>query len=265
MHRPQIALLDASHGSPHTRRNFRRELAADVVVFDVTEGELPADFSFDGCVVSGSRSSVYWGEEWVHPLSTWIEDAHERGLPALGVCFGHQLLASALGGDVDAMGEYEIGYREIEHTGESAIFDGVDRRFTAFTTHSDEVVRLPPGAELLAENDYSIHAFQKDDAYGVQFHPEYDVETARELVDEKDLPARKRRRVIEGINENNYRASLEAKRVFDNFLKIVGETSVDESVDESVESVVVEESSVVEGSSVVEESSAVDESATVES
>ncbi|MFD1598649.1 type 1 glutamine amidotransferase [Halobellus rarus] len=219
--RLRLALLDASHGDEHTPRNFRRELDADLVEFDVTDNERPAGFDFDGVVVTGSRSSVYWDRDWIRPLLDYVAEADERGLPILGVCYGHQVVAAALGGRVEDMGEYEIGYREIWKTSDDELLAGVPQRFTAFTTHSDAVTELPPGAELLAENDYGVHAFRRGDAWGVQFHPEYDRETAVAITNEKDLSERRRRSVLEGIDDENYAAACRTKRLFDNFTDAV--------------------------------------------
>jgi GMP synthase (glutamine-hydrolysing) len=218
MSRLRIAFLNAAHEGENTRRNFRRELDADLVEFDVTSGHLPGGFEFDGAVVSGSRSSVYWDEPWIPQVKTWVERAAETGMPMLGVCYGHQLLADALGGEVRDMGEYEIGYREITHSGDSRLFEGIDERFVAFTTHSDEVVELPPGAESIAENEYGNHGFRKGDVFGVQFHPEYDAATAEEVTRGKDLPDERIEAVLDGINDENYDAACEAKVVFENFL-----------------------------------------------
>ena len=217
-------MLNAAHGGDHTRRNFRREVDADLVEFDVTEREFPADFAFDGCIVTGSRASVYWDEPWIGELKAWVGDAVEAGLPFLGVCYGHQLLADVLGGRVEGMDEYEIGYRTVEHDG-SLLFEGVDEAFTVFTTHSDRVAELPPGAELTAENDYGIHGFRKDDVFTVQFHPEYDMETARTVTEGKDdqLSDERLQGVLDGITEENFAAACEAKTLFDNFTAYVRE------------------------------------------
>ena len=223
MSQVRLAVLNAAHNDANTRRNFRRELDADLVEFDVTSGQLPATFAFDGCVVTGSRSSVYWDEPWIQPVKEWVAAAIERDLPFLGVCYGHQLLADVLGGRVADMGEYEIGYREIEHTGDSRLFDGVCERFTAFTTHSDAVVELPPGAVELAANEYGVHAFRQAHVFGVQFHPEYDTETATAVTSGKDLPDERIRAVLDGITDENYAAACEAKLVFENFVDYVRE------------------------------------------
>lgn len=220
MSRPRLVLLNAAHDGGPTRRNFRRELPADLVEFDATAGELPAHTEFDGCLVTGSRSSVYWDEDWIPPTKAWVRAAIDDGVPMLGVCWGHQLLADVLGGTVEDMGEYEIGYRTVEHRG-GPLFAGVDESFLVFTTHSDRVAELPPGADLLAENDYGAHAFRKDRVFGVQFHPEYDAATAEAVTRGKDLPDERIQRVLDGITRENYLQACEAKQVFDNFVDYV--------------------------------------------
>ncbi|USZ69598.1 type 1 glutamine amidotransferase [Halorussus salilacus] len=217
MSRLRIAFINAAHEGESTRRNFRRELDADLVEFDATGGDLPETLEYDGVVISGSRSSVYWDEEWIPPTKEWVGEAVGAGLPCLGVCWGHQLLADVLGGDVRDMGEYEIGYREVEHTGDSQLFEGIDERFTVFTTHSDAVVELPPDATEIASNDYSNHGFRKGHVFGVQFHPEYDMATAEEVTKGKDLPDERLRKVLDGIHDENYGRACEAKTLFENF------------------------------------------------
>lgn len=217
---PRLAVLDASHGDRNTKRNFRRELDASLVEFDATSGQLPDTFDYDGAVVTGSRSSVYWDEPWIASLKEWVGEAIDRKIPFLGICYGHQLLADVLGGSVEDMGVYEIGYNEISHD-DSRLFSGIDEEFLAFTTHSDAVVDLPPGAEPLAENEYSNHGFRKDRVFGVQFHPEYDMETAEGLTRRKDLTDERRAEVLDGITEENYDAACEAKLVFENFTDYV--------------------------------------------
>ncbi|QLG49794.1 type 1 glutamine amidotransferase [Natrinema halophilum] len=221
----RIAVLNAAHRDENTTRNFRRELDASLAEFDVTDGTVPDTFEYDGVVVTGSRASVYWDDDWISPVAEWVGEAIDRGVPFLGICWGHQLLADVLGGTVADMGVYEVGYSEIEHTGDSRLFDGIDETFTAFTSHSDEVVELPPGATPLASNEYSNHGFRMDRVFGVQFHPEYDSKTARELVHRKELSDERLESVLGEITEENYRLASEAKLVFDNFLAFVEETN----------------------------------------
>lgn len=224
MTRLRIALLNAAHDGYDTRRNFRREVDADLVEYHAPERELPDTLVFDACIVTGSRASVYWDEPWIGDLKAWVGEAIERGVPCLGVCFGHQLLADVLGGAVEDMGEYEIGYRTVQHSGESMLFEGIDTEFTAFTTHSDRVARLPPGAERIAENDYGIHGFRKGHVFAVQFHPEYDMEAAELVTRGKDgLGDERIQRVLSDITEENYSVACEAKTLFENFTGYVRE------------------------------------------
>jgi len=222
MSRPRLALLIGAHEPAATRRNFRRELDADLVEYHLPDGDIPDRFDIDGAVITGSRASVYWDEHWIDPTKEWVGDAIERDVPFLGVCYGHQLLADVLGGTVEGMGEYEIGYRTVEHAG-SPLFDGVDEEFTVFTTHSDRVVELPPGAEPIAENDYGNHGFRAGHVFGVQFHPEYDADTAANVTRGKDdqLSEERIQGVLKGITPENYRAACEAKGVFENFVEYV--------------------------------------------
>jgi GMP synthase (glutamine-hydrolysing) len=222
---PRIALLNAAEKEASTSRNFRRELDADVVEFHCPSGELPDDYRYDAFVITGSWASVYWEREWIGQLKTWVGGAVEAGLPGLGVCYGHQLLADVMGGRVEAMDGYEIGYRTVEQDGRNRLLDGVPDDFTVFTTHSDRVVDAPPGATVFAKNDYGIHGFRKDRVFAVQFHPEYDMEMARDVTAGKrdTLSEARIERILADITDENYEAACKVKRLFDNFLTYVRE------------------------------------------
>jgi GMP synthase (glutamine-hydrolysing) len=222
-------------GDTPAESNFRRELDAAVTTFEVSERDLPpsietvAAWPFDAAVISGSQTSVYDDEPWIETVTSWTSEAVAAGVPVLGVCWGHQLLAQAVGGFVDPMGRYELGYREIERVGEDPLFSGIDETFLAFETHSDEVTRLPGDATILAENDRSIQAFRIENAWGVQFHPEYDRQTARWVtenkrgeVDDAELEA-----VLDGITQDNAERAREATLVFENFLDVAARASVE--------------------------------------
>ena len=219
MTRLRFALLNAAHDGANTRRNFRREIDADLAEFDATDARLPDHTDFDGIVVTGSRSSVYWDEPWIPELVEYVSRAADDGVPILGVCYGHQVLAEALGGRVAGMDGFEIGYNTVRHRGDE-LFADVDESFTVFTTHGDAVVDLPPGATLVAENEYGVHAFRHGHCWGVQFHPEYDVRTAREVTEGKRdrLDDARVDDVLAGIKPEAYDAACEAKSIFDNFV-----------------------------------------------
>jgi GMP synthase (glutamine-hydrolysing) len=223
-----IALLDASLGTDHAERNFRREIDADLAVYNVNRGEMPASLApsgaggadapapFDAAIITGSQSSVYDDRPWIAPLKERVRQGLAAGLPTLGVCWGHQLLAEVLGGRVEG-GDYELGYVEVEQVHDDPIFEGIPDPFTVFATHSDHVVEMPPEATVLARNPVGVQAFRQGRAYATQFHPEYDLQTARSMIESKDLPASRLDTAHATCTDANVEAARAPKRLFDNF------------------------------------------------
>ena len=223
---PTVAVFDASVGETPAEENIRRVLDADITMYKGSEGAIPPSVSatewrFDGVVITGSQTSVYDDRDWIHEATEWIRRVHEADVPVLGICWGHQFLAQALGGRVVDMGEYELGYESITRLGDDPLFEGVPREFLSFETHSDRVAELPPGARTLARNDNGVQAFRVGSAWGVQFHPEYDRETAEWVVRGKDIDDERIQRVLDGITEDRVAAAAAATQVFDNFLTVV--------------------------------------------
>jgi GMP synthase (glutamine-hydrolysing) len=220
-----VLVVDASLGDTPAERNLTRELDAETDVWKVSEGEQPPAvggprWQYDAVVISGSQTAVYDDQQWIHDLVSWFRGVAAAGVPSLGVCWGHQFAAMALGGRVVRTGEYELGYRPVRRIGEDPLFADVPTEFSVFQTHSDRVVELPPGAVTLARNDVGLQAFRLGVTYGVQFHPEYDRETAEWVVGNKDLPAERLRAVRDGITDEAVASARRAATVFDNFLDI---------------------------------------------
>lgn len=149
---------------------------------------LPEPARFDGVVTTGSPLSVTTADAdpWMLRTGRFLVDAAEAGKPVLGVCFGHQLLARALGGAVakNPRGR-EIGTIEVALTEDGArhpVLGGLaPLRFQA--THEDAVTTLPPGATLLAHNGFGVQAFGYGGRIlGVQFHPELDARRMAALI-----------------------------------------------------------------------------------
>lgn len=219
---PRLALLNTARATAATRRNFARELDVPLEEFQCASGEIPNDFNYDGFVITGSWSSVYWDRQWIQQLRAWVEGAVKIGLPGLGVCFGHQLLAEIGGGHVESMPEYEIGYRSVHHDGSNHLLAGLPDPLTVFTTHSDRVAIPPRDAHVFAQNDYGIQGFRKGRTFGIQFHAEYDMDMAEQITRGKNsLPATRRQQVLDGIHQAHYEEACKAKRLFDNFLSYV--------------------------------------------
>lgn len=139
----------------------------------------PAPDRLDAVVISGSPSSAYDDEPWIHRLMGMIRGWADQRTPMLGICFGHQILAEALGGRVEKNPKgWEAG--TLEHSlnddgVKDAVFKGVPRNFLAHQSHQDIVVELPPGARTLASSpacDCQAMAIGEN-IRSVQFHPEY--------------------------------------------------------------------------------------------
>jgi GMP synthase (glutamine-hydrolysing) len=225
----EIAIVDASIGDTPAEQNLTREIDAETTVYKASEGEFPPSAGgqspprYDGVVVSGSQTSVYDDREWIHDLTSWVRGVHRADIPVLGVCWGHQFLAQALGGRVVDMGEHELGYRIVNRVEEDPLFADVSESFRSFESHSDQVVELPSGAVELARNDAGLQAFRLGSTYGVQFHPEYDRRTAEWVVGNKDLPAPRLEAVRATITDEAVTEAREAARVFDNFRALVAD------------------------------------------
>lgn len=158
---------------------------------NVQENEpLPSPNELLGCVITGSHSMVTDSDPWIQETRQWIQDAVEFGIPMLGICFGHQLMADALGGRAGFHPDgLEIGTVDIRLTAEKdddPLFKDMPDTFPAHVTHSQSALELPPGAAVLAASDHEAHqAFRVGKhAWGVQFHPEFDATATRYYVDQ---------------------------------------------------------------------------------
>jgi GMP synthase (glutamine-hydrolysing) len=159
-------------------------IEAPVVVLDVPSitdlpASLPTAEACAGVIISGSHAMVTERLPWSVALECWIPSMVLGQVPLLGVCYGHQLLAQSMGGEVHYHPQgREIGSVPIRLTAEAAddpLFRELPAAFRVQATHAQSVHRLPPGAVLLAGNDYEPHhAFRLGrSAWGLQFHPEY--------------------------------------------------------------------------------------------
>lgn len=150
------------------------------VVVDVEGGDaLPERTGFAGAIVTGSAAMVTERLDWSERSAAWLREAAHAGLPLLGICYGHQLIAHALGGEVgDNPNGREMGTVCIElgdAAGEDPLLAGLPARFPAQATHRQSVLRPPPGATVLAHNSHdACHAYRWGEcAWGLQFHPEF--------------------------------------------------------------------------------------------
>jgi GMP synthase (glutamine-hydrolysing) len=198
MPRPRLLVLAAGSPGPAVRAAlggfdawFREALApvGDVAVAPPSEARA-AVRAADGVVVTGSYASVTERAPWMRELGQALVEAAER-IPVLGVCFGHQLLADALGGAVERNPRGpEVGTREVRLTEAGSadpLFAGLPARLAVQQLHEDHVPAPPPGAVLLATGDHApVQAFAAGPRLrAVQFHPELTPARVRAMCDEE--------------------------------------------------------------------------------
>jgi GMP synthase (glutamine-hydrolysing) len=168
-----------------------------LATFDVVElfsgAPVPALDGYDGVVVSGSPLSLTEPTEWMERAAERVVSAGQKGVPVLGVCFGHQLLAHGLGTKVvrNPLGK-ELGTREVTLTEAGQLdplFVGAGARLVVQQTHEDMVGEVPRGATLLATNDAClVQAFAHGTMRGVQFHPEMNAASIRATIEKSGAP-----------------------------------------------------------------------------
>ena len=150
--------------------------------------ELPEPVTLAGIVITGSAAMVSEKEDWSEYTASWLCEAVSQDIPTLGVCYGHQLLAHALGGRAGPnpngrqIGTVET--RLLEEAVEDRLLGHLPKSFLAQTTHQEVVLEIPPKAVRLAtspkDNNFAIQF--ADRAWGVQFHPEFTAPVMSEYI-----------------------------------------------------------------------------------
>ncbi|MGA6926944.1 MAG: glutamine amidotransferase [Desulfosarcina sp.] len=159
---------------------------------------LPPASGYGGILVTGSHDMVTQKLPWSERTAGWLRQAVADRIPVLGVCYGHQLLAHAMGGVVgDNPGGKRCGTVAVRlntQGRQDPLFRFMPETFVAQACHSQSVLRLPAGATPLAASDHDPHfAFSLGSrAWGIQFHPEIDAGLLRLYIRRlgDDLPAR---------------------------------------------------------------------------
>ena len=154
--------------------------------FDVASGVLPSRESCDAFVITGSPAGVYEPLPWIGPLLEFIRSTDNRKM--IGICFGHQAMAQALGGKVEkshkGWGAGLHGYA-IERA--EPWMERVDR-IAVPASHQDQVVIQPPGTQVIAASEFTPFAalaWSDRPAISFQFHPEFDPSFAKALIRER--------------------------------------------------------------------------------
>lgn len=163
--------LRATHGDYDAM--FRRLLAGHGFTFEtwpVLDGSLPDDVhAADGWLITGSKFAVYEDHPWIPPLEAFLRAAYAAAVPIVGICFGHQILAQALGGRVEKFpGGWSVG-PVAYHSAEGAPPEQL------MAWHQDQVITPPAMATTVASTEFCRHAMLRygDRAFSLQPHPEF--------------------------------------------------------------------------------------------
>ncbi len=161
-------------------------------VINVMDGALPPADPGAAYLISGSRHDAFDDTPWIQALRQWVIDAERAALRVVGVCFGHQLIAHALGGVAGRAAGWGVG-RMPAQACQPLPFESAD----LLVSHQDQVLRLPPQAERLLASDFCPnYAFRTASILGIQGHPEFTPAYARALAE-----ARRERIGSERIDE----------------------------------------------------------------
>jgi GMP synthase (glutamine-hydrolysing) len=159
-------------------------------VYDVEHGVFPEDVSaHDGYVITGSRYSVYEDRPWIRDLLGLVREIYRREIRLVGVCFGHQAVALALGGEVALNPKgWDMGLKELTLTEAAkglASFRKASNPTRILVSHMDTVTRMPDQAVRLAYSERTeFEMFTLGSSVlSLQGHPEYDSEVIEEIIE----------------------------------------------------------------------------------
>lgn len=154
--------------------------------FDIKAGALPEPQGHPAYLITGSPAGVYDPLPWIGPLQQFIRTA--SGAKMVGICFGHQVMAEALGGHVEKSDKgWSTGLHRYAVTRSEPWMDG-PREIAVPASHQDQVVVQPPNTDVVASSDftpYAALAWTDRSAISFQFHPEFSPDFAKALIAER--------------------------------------------------------------------------------
>ncbi|WP_421716415.1 glutamine amidotransferase [Arcobacter arenosus] len=187
---------------------------------------LPKLVSAKGFIITGSHSMVSEELNWSLKLEEYIRKIKQANIPLLGICYGHQLIAKALGGcsNYNKNGK-EIGsvkIRQLSTAKKDLLFKDLPLKFYAHETHYQSAIKLPKGSIVLAKNSHEKHQAVRfsNCIWGVQFHPEFNITVMKEYIVKQKESLDNLGIDINNLLKNVKNCSVSSK-VLNNFEKIV--------------------------------------------
>jgi GMP synthase-like glutamine amidotransferase len=168
---------------------FRRLLgpAFKFEPFDVQAGALPEEDDCEAYLISGSSSGVYDSDPWIATLRNFVQ-AKAGTKPMIGICFGHQLMAEALGGEVIKSPKgWGVGLHRYDLVAKASWMDGIEP-IALPASHQDQVIALGPEARLLGGSDFTpfgLVDYPSLRAMSLQAHPEFEPDYVSALIDSR--------------------------------------------------------------------------------
>ncbi|MCO1335573.1 gamma-glutamyl-gamma-aminobutyrate hydrolase family protein [Microbulbifer sp. OS29] len=145
--------------------------------YEVQHGQYPSDIDdVDAYLITGSKTGVYDSKSWVSPLMDFVRKLHDQHKPTIGICFGHQLIAQALGGRAQKSDKgWGLGVHTYEMQETPSWMSEPKTEFSLLVTHQDQVDELPPGGRVLASSEFCPMAMVQVDDHMLSFqaHPEF--------------------------------------------------------------------------------------------
>jgi GMP synthase-like glutamine amidotransferase len=157
--------------------------------YQVMEFDYPEDIDdCDAYLITGSSSGIYEDEPWIRQLQDYVITLSARKKKLIGICFGHQLIAQALGGQAQKSEKgWGVGLSTSTVYISKSWMEPAKETFALLISHQDQVTALPPNAELIAGNDFSAYASYQIGNHILTFqgHPEFTPEYARQRMNDR--------------------------------------------------------------------------------
>jgi len=160
------------------------DMALEYEVIDAQAGGYPPPDRCDCHLITGSRHSVYDDRPWIAELAVFVQRALDADRPVVGICFGHQLMAHFFGGRAAKASGWALGVHASKLLVDEPWLSPQADGFSLLSSHQDQVTELPPGAQLIATNDFCpLAGFTNGDrVLTFQGHPEFRKAYSRDLM-----------------------------------------------------------------------------------